>query len=221
MTLDALIDKQDTFEIVRDQIASILVTEIENQMTLATAGGKDPNLWKIRVFTERSNAVEEWLNEPIDTSPICNIWYNDSSFAESMGNISSRQKSDTTYNLDIFGYGTSSASVTGHNAGDKEAALEVQRAIRLIRNILMAGENTFLQLPRGTVWLRWISNINAFQPEFNGQAMQRIQGARIAFRVGFNELSPQTAGEALEIIRATVKRQETGEVYFIAQYDYS
>ena len=33
-----LIDKQDTFEVVRDEIAAILKTEVVSQMALATAG---------------------------------------------------------------------------------------------------------------------------------------------------------------------------------------
>ena len=76
MTIPTLIDKQDTFEIVRDQIATILVTEIVSQQALAVADGKDPDLWKVRIYTERSNAWEQFLEvPPVDESPICNIWY--------------------------------------------------------------------------------------------------------------------------------------------------
>ena len=50
MTLP-LIDKLDTFEIVRDEIAAILATEIASQEALA-AGEPDPTLWRLRVFLE-------------------------------------------------------------------------------------------------------------------------------------------------------------------------
>lgn len=47
MTLQALIDKQDSVEIIRDQIAAILVQEIANQQALAIADSKDPALWTL------------------------------------------------------------------------------------------------------------------------------------------------------------------------------
>ena len=74
MTL-ALIDRQDTFEIIRDQIAALLATEISNQQALASAAGKDPDLWKLRIYLERMNAWEAWLNDQSDLSPLVNIWF--------------------------------------------------------------------------------------------------------------------------------------------------
>jgi len=71
-----LIDKQDSFEIIRDQIAAILSTEVASQMALAIAEAKEPNDWKMRIFIERSNPWEQWLNNPTeDKSPIVNVWY--------------------------------------------------------------------------------------------------------------------------------------------------
>ena len=64
MTLP-LIDKQDSFEIVRDQIAAILKTEITSQIALATTAGKpNPDDWKLRIFSERANPWEQFLNGP-------------------------------------------------------------------------------------------------------------------------------------------------------------
>jgi hypothetical protein len=219
MTIPALIDKQDTFEIVRDQIATILVTEIASQRALATAGGKDSDLWKIRIYTERANAWEQFLEvPPADTSPICNIWYDQSSFPGDRGDTVNRQMSETTYNLDIFGYGIASDDGgTGHNPGDEEAAFAAQRALRLIRNILMAAEYTYLGL-RKTVWQRWPQSIQTFQPELNEQAVQQVRGARVALRVSFNEFSPQVAAETLEYISTTIKRAEDGQI--LAQVDF-
>ena len=59
--ISELIDKQDNFEIVRDQIAAILVNEVASQMALATAEAKDPEDWNLQIFTERSNPWEKWL----------------------------------------------------------------------------------------------------------------------------------------------------------------
>ena len=138
-----LIDKQDSFEVIRDQIAAILATETASQMALATAATKDPQDWKMRIFTERSNPWEQWLNEQTDKSPIVNVWYDNSNFDPSASNIVERQGTDAIFNIDCYGYGVSSDDgATGHNPGDKEAALAVQKALRLVRNILMAAEYT-------------------------------------------------------------------------------
>jgi hypothetical protein len=221
MTIDTLIDKQDGFEIVRDVIATILKAEIASQMSLATAGGKDPELWDIRIFTERSDAWEQWLNDQSDTRPICNVWYDGSDFPQGSGNVVRDQKSEGVFNIDVYGYGQSADDgATGHTPGDKEAAFECHRGIRLIRNILMAALYTYLSL-RGTVWKRWIQSVRIFQPEYNGQAIQNVVAARISFGVDFSEFSPQVTAETLEYISITTKRLEDGEIVLVVDYDFS
>jgi hypothetical protein len=213
-----LIDKQDGFQIVESAIASILVAEIANQQTLAIAAGKDPDLWKIRIFTERSNAWEQWLNDQSDQSPICNIWFDTTTYDKGTSNVVERQRSDTVYNIDCYGFGLSADTPGGgHVAGDAEAAYNYHRSVKLIRNILMAAENTYLGL-RGTVWGRWIQSIRTFQPEYDSQSAQQVVAGRIAFAVSFNEFSPQVATEILEHISVTTFRTEDGEVHFRADY---
>jgi hypothetical protein len=51
--------------------------------------------------------------------------------------------------------------------------------------------------------------------------MQQIVGARLAFRVVFNEFSPQVEAETLELVSAKVSRSEDGEVVVNADYDYT
>lgn len=221
MTISTLIDKQDNFEVIRDQIASILTLEVVSQMALATLAGKDPDDWKLRIFTERSNPWEQWLNDQTDKSPIVNVWFDTSNFNKSSSNIIKRQKLESVFNIDCYGLGISSDKIAGgHNPGDREAAFEVQRALRLVRNILMAAEYTYLGM-RGLVWLRWPQSITAFQPEMNGQAIQKISGARIAFSVDFSEFSPQIVEETLEFLSIDVKRLEDGEIILEADYDFS
>ena len=216
-----LIDKQDNFEIVRDQLAIILVTEVANQMALATAASKDPLLWKLRTFLERSNPFEQFLNDPeADISPLVNIWVDNSQFDPKASNVSERQKSETVYNLDCYGIGISAdLPAGGHTPGDEKASLDVQRAVRLVRNIFQASENTYLQL-QGTVWGRWPHTIEFFQPQIDGRTVQQVKGARFALRVGFNEFSPQYVPETLELVTNTIKRAEDGEVIIEANYDY-
>lgn len=221
MTIATLIDKQDSFEIIRDQIAAILAIEVASQMQLATDGGKDPNDWKLRIFTERSNPWEQLLNEQSDQSPIVNVWYDNSNFDPSGSNIVERQKTEGVFNIDCYGYGMSKDDGgTGHVPGDKEAAFEVQRALRLVRNILMAAEYTYLSL-RGLVWQRWPQAVTVFQPQIDARQIQQIVGARLTFRVVFNEFSPQVEAETLELLSVDVIRAEDGEIYFEADYDYT
>jgi hypothetical protein len=222
MTIPTLIDKQDGFQIVRDQIALILATEIASQQALATAGGKDPDLWKVRIFLERANAWEQFLDvPPADTSPICNVWFDQDTFPEDQGNVVSRQTSRGVFNLDCFGYGVSANNPSGgHEPGDKEAAFEAHRALKLVRNIIMAAEYVYLGL-QGTVGKRWPLSRNSFQREFQELAIQQVAGARFALRVDYNEFSPQVAAETLEYMSTTIKRAEDGEVLAEIDIDHS
>ena len=216
-----LIDKQDNFELVRDQIAGILKLETLAQVALATAASKpDPDDWKLRIYTERSNPWEKFLNDDTDKSPIVNVWYDNSTFDESGSNISERQKTTGIFNIDCYGYAISEDDGAGHKPGDREAAFEAQKAVRLVRNILMAAENTYLQM-RGLVWQRWPQAVNIFQPQQNDRPVENIVAGRVAFRVVFNEFSPQVTGDILEFLAVSVKRAEDGSIYFDADYDYT
>jgi hypothetical protein len=224
MPIDALIDKEDNFEIVRDQIADILTLETASQQTLAKAADKkNPELWKLRVFTERTNPIEEWRDvnssSTIDESPIVNVWYDNGSFPMNKGNVVERQAHDAVYNVDCYGVGFSGDNPGGgHFLGDKEAALETQRAIRLVRNILMAAEYTYLGL-RGTVWMRWPQSITVFQPQIDGGPVAHVMGARIALRTTFNEFSPQVTPTTLDKIVVDTKRTEDGQIVLTAEYN--
>jgi hypothetical protein len=219
--IQTLIDKQDNFEVIRDQIAAILVLESNNQQALAVSEGKDSNLWKLRVFNERYNPWEQFLNTNTDRSPLVNVWYDTSNFDGSASNIVERQKAEAIYNIDCFGYGISSDDgATGHNPGDREAAFEVQRALRLVRNILMSSTYTYLGL-RGLVWQRWPQSISVFQPNLDAQQVQKIVGARLELRVMFNEFSPQYVPETLEYLSVDVFRNEDGQLIAEADFDYT
>lgn len=218
-----LIDKQDGFEIIRDKIAAVLVAEIASQQALALAAAEDPDYWKLRLYTERANIWEQFLNSPSDVSPVINVAFDSAIFVERNSNAIERQKSDSTFNIDCYAYAKSTSTESGHDSGDYLARLELHKAIRFIRNILMAGEYTYLGLSRGDdqiVWRRWIQNVVIYQPEYNGQALQQIAAGRIVFRVEHNEFSPQIAAETLESIFATITRTDDGFVYFTGEFDY-
>lgn len=216
-----LIDKQDTFEIVRNQIALILATEVVNQKALAVAATKDPALWDLKIYTERSNPWEQFLNEDPDETPIVNVWFDTERFDKARSNVVETQTAIGTFNIDCYGYGAASEDGTGQKVSDKEAALEVQRAVKLVRNILMAAENTYLQLPRGTAWDRFPQSITILQPDIDARHVQKVIGARIVLNVSYNEVSPQVVGESLEYLAVDVKRSEDGQIVVEADYDYT
>lgn len=219
--IDALITGRDTSEVVRDQIAAILLREVQNQRALALVAEppEDPDEWMLRIFLERSNPWEEWLEDsPEDTFPIVNVWLDNVSYDPSGSNIVERQKATGVFNIDCYGYGVASDVIGGgHAPGDQGAAIECQRALRLCRRILMAGTYTYLGL-QGYVWRRFTQSATFFQPQIDGRAVQQIQGARLALAVDFNEFSPQVHGPGLEALVAQVERRETGELYFTAQW---
>ncbi len=221
MTIAALLDKKDNFEIVRDQIAQILADEVSSQVNIALGLKKNPNHYDARVFTERSNPWEQWLNSDetlCGEKPIINVWFDNATFDPNSSNISERQKTTGSFNIDCYGYGRSTDDPRGgHNAGDSSAAYEVQRALKLVRNILMAAEYTYLDL-RGLVWQRWCSSITVFQPQLGERAIQNVVGARLVLNVQYNEFSPQVEPSMLCELGVEIKRAENGEV--VAQVDY-
>lgn len=224
--ITTLIDKLDTAEIVRDELAAILRTESTNQVALAIAASRDPADWQLRIFLERTNPWEEFQDpsevadgEPVpQVPPIVNVSFESETFDMGASNLIERQKATATYNIDCYGYGVAADDPDGgHQPGDEDAALDCQRAVRLVRNILMAGPYTYLGL-RGVVWKRSIQSVTMLQPTANEQPVQQIKAARITVQVEFSEFSPQTEGEPLELVFATVKRAETGEIYLTANY---
>jgi len=207
-----LIDKRDNVEIIRDQIGAILAVELANQEVLS--GG----LPQPRVFIERTNPWGMFIDAAPAMVPIINVWFDSSTFEPSTSNVVERQTSQTVFNVDCYGAAASQDDGgSGHTPGDLQAALEAQRAVRLARNILMAGAYTYLGL-RGLVGKRFPLTISMFQPQIDNHAVQRIIGARLALQVHFNEFSPQVAGEALETLMVDVLRRETGELLLRAQY---
>jgi len=222
--LQTLIDKKDNFEIIRDQIAAILAAECANQKALALLADpvQDPDDYDFTVYIERTNPWEQFFIESPDLTPVVNIWYDNSNFDGNASNISERQKTDAVFNIDCYAGGISSADGNGHQPGDEKAALEVQRALRLVRNILMAAPNTYLQL-RGLVWKRWPQSINMFQPQNDTRPVCHVVAGRLALRVTFNEFSPQYVPETLEVVAVAMQfdTNDDGAVTINAEYDYT
>ena len=223
--IEGLIDKRDNLEIVRDQIALILATESTAQQAKAVTAGKDSTQWKLRVFTEAGNP---WENVPqdesgADRSPIVNVWFDSSTVSLRASNTVQSQKYEATFNVDCYGFGIARDdpdNVAGHIPGDRDAAFEAQRAARLVRNIIAAAVNTYLQL-RGVVWFRMVRNITTFQPAIDGRTVEQVVACRLAVEVHYSESSEQIAGESAELVSVEIKRAVDGSVMVAADYDYT
>jgi hypothetical protein len=216
----SLIDKQDNVQIVRDQIAAILLAEVDRQMALATAAGRDPDDWKLRIYLEASNPIEAFLNNPTDTSPIVDVWYDSDTFNLAASNLHERQMTEAIYNIDCYGYGVAEETVDGHTPGDKAASFASADAAKLVRNILMAAENTWLLL-RGVVGRRYVISRNAFQPERGTDSVQKILGTRLRLSVTFNEFSPQTEAVRLNYVAIDIHRAYDGRLTSEHDFDYA
>ncbi len=222
--IDSLIDKLDTFEQVRDIVAYILAVESANQQVLATNAGKDADLWKLRVYIEAHNPWEAYKDPTVpgaDLSPIVNVWWDNSIFDKKSSNEFERQTSETVINIDCYGYGVSQdVPGPGHTPGDTAAALAMQRAVRLVRNILMSDQYRYLGL-KGLVGGRWPQAATSFQPTLEANTVQKIVGARIALATKFNEFAPQATYENIEYIAVDIKRASDGMLLAEADYDYT
>jgi hypothetical protein len=216
--IDAILNTPDNFEVIRDQLAAILVVELANQAVLS--GLEQP-----RVFVERSDPWGEFLDAPeaepsAPPAPIINVWFETSTTDGAASNIVERQKVDAIYNIDCYAAAVSSETVDGHIAADRLAAFRAQATVRLARQILMSAHYTYLAM-RGVVWKRWAQSVTMFQPQIDNRQAQRVVAGRLSLLVQFSEFSPQNVGETLELISVEVKRAENGEVYLLADYPHT
>lgn len=224
--IDTLIDKVDNVEVVRDLIGGILATEIAEQQILAVAAAQNPDDYKLRIFTERSNPWEQWLNviPSTDLSPLVNVWFESETFDPKTSDTFERQKAEAQYNIDCYAFAFSEDVIAGgHKPGDREAAFEVARAVRLVRNILRSNVNQLLLNggKNGFIWNTWINSITAFQPESDpGVAVQNVLAMRVVLQVDFNEFSPQPIENILELVTVDVHRTEDGEIVLEADYAF-
>lgn len=217
-----LIDKRDNFELVRDEIAAILLAETTSQQALATAAARDPSEWKLAVYTERTTPWHEYLDlpetleNPSRAPRIVNVWFNGLTFDMAASNVVERQKASATFHVDCYAYAASADEASGgHVAGDQRASIEAHAVARLVRNILMAATYTYLGM-RSVVGRRWITGIDAFQPGSDDRMAQQTGAVRVSLQVEFSEFSPQVTGEPLELLSVGVRRAETGQIYFTA-----
>ena len=219
MVLDALINKQDNFEIVRDQIAAILALETVNQQTLAEADMLDPSLWAFDVYIERSVPWARFQNTDEDQKPIVNVWFENSNYDRRSSSPTSSQLTDSQFHIDVYAAGVAHVTSEGHAPADEKAALNCQRIIRLVRNIVMAAQNHQLGLT-GVVAHRWFSAVTSFQPQQENEQATHIVAGRMTLDVRHTEENPEVEPMPLETLTTLVTLDPSGAVLPV-DYDFT
>lgn len=183
-----LITSPDSFEVIGETIYNILKTEIANQVNLATLAGQpyDPEDYRLRVYYEQANKMDQLADDEIaDKAPIVNLYYEDSTTDLEASTYTIGQNVNSIFIIDIGAVGQTKLVTGGHEAGEKNAALNAKRAARLVRNILMHAENKHLLIPT-IVGRRYVQELNSFVPDQNKPA-NPIHGMSFRFAVDHKE----------------------------------
>lgn len=214
--INILIDKQDTCEIIRDQLAAILAIEIAHQAELAEDSGKNVDDFYFSVYSECSNPWE------VDEMPLVNISFDNDRFDNKNSDLLSRQRATGTFYLDCY----ANKKTTDADSGDELSTREAVRIARFVRNIIMSNEYTYLLL--GTrelgansslVTRRRISRREVFKSDIKAENYENVVACRLTLEVDYDEFAPQTVMTDLELLILQCEQEDTGKVNFNAEYD--
>jgi hypothetical protein len=218
--ITTLIDKEDTNEIVRNKIATILAVEIANQKALAvTAGKPNPDDWFFNVFIERARPWEVLTDNDgseIGEMPLVNVMFDSDSFDNRGSANLNQQRSKGVFLIDCYAHKTA----TSANAGDELTSKESDRIARLVRNILMFAGYTYLEL-RGVVERRYVNKRDKLQPDIRQEGFENIVVTRISFEVDYVESTTEATPEVLENVFGECTLSDTGQVLFEVDFDYT
>lgn len=221
--IDTLIEGQDGWELARDTVAAILAVEIASQKAQAVTASEDETQWDFEIFSERDNPIGEWTN--LDTTatykPIVNVWSDGFSTPRDQSTVT-HNHAETTVNVDCYGLGWAKTDgVTGHEVADKAAALEAQRAARLVRRILLSEHYTYLgSARRAAQWCfgREVSNGKPFRPDVSLKKGFSAVVLRVTLKATVKEQVPQITGQTINFVHLEVTRAEDGKVLLKADY---
>jgi hypothetical protein len=222
--INTLIEKQDTNEIVRDQIAAIITVELARQRALAAAASKSQVPYTIDVYAERLRPWELLSDEDGDEAsemPLVNISFDNDTFDNKGSDTVGNQKAKGIFYIDCYGHKNSYINSKGVKIhGDSLTSRESDRVAALIRNIIMAGEWTYLGL-QGSVFRRYILRREKFIPsDREGRFFETVVSTRMTLEVEYKEYSPQNPGVDLELLINTCEIEETGLV-INQKFDYT
>jgi hypothetical protein len=221
--LTELIDKQDTNEIVRDQIAAILAIEIDKQKDLAVIAGKNPVEWDVDIYIEKSRPWEllsDENGEEISETPLVNVSFDNDVFDNKGSDAVGNQKVVGTFYIDCYAHKNSYRDdYCNLIDGDTLTSRESDKVARLVRNIIMAGPYTYLGLQK-TVFKRYINRREKFNPsDREGKYFENVIVTRITLNVDYKEYSPQAETTDIETLIANCKVGDDGLVEFNIEFD--
>ena len=155
------------FEVVRDAIAAIIKTELDNQKTLKTLSDN------IKVFSGRSAGFNQ--SEQLMINVLVDAGTTERTF-ESGAHMA------VVYFIDIY----TSAKENSENIGGKVSSDKRDLYSGMIRYILNDNHYQTLGLPRGLIMSTAVTGFDNFESQ-NAQDAAFVKMARIAFSVRVNE----------------------------------
>jgi hypothetical protein len=224
--IETLIDKQDNFEIIRDQIAAILAIEVSNQVELAKIAGKNIEDYDFDVYVERSRPWDVNTNaegNQCGALPLVNVLFDNDNFSGNNSNKTERQRAVGTFYIDCYGAKNKNAKMSGDEASSKES----DRIGRLVRNIIMSAKYNSLALGyaefgqgNNIVFSRQIMKREKFLPDINNKNFENVVGTRLTLEVQYDEYAPQYEPTELDLLYVKcLKDSVTGQIYFEGNYD--
>lgn len=193
----------DNIEVIREQIAALLVLDLENQYRLAKEA-EDPNKkdYDVSVFVEKDNPIQ-FVEKAENPFPLVNVSLESAEQAGSTATVN-RQSMTATFYVDVYATGNADSL---EDKGMK-ASMKAWKTARLVRRILRAETNTYLRL-RGIVGGVSLS-FQSGEPA-DVQSAIRVKMVRVTAKVDYTENVEITSGPGIEVISMTVK-DDTGEV---------
>jgi|SRR6478609_280735 len=185
------------FEIIRDQIAIILVTELANQYTLTN----DPNLNNIKGQVEAINPEDK------TELPVINVSFVRGDFGDLKANDGTN-KGIYRYHIDVY----VNAKTTQSAKGDNLSAIALQRIIGVIRTIIDHPIYNTLGFSKGFIWRTKINNID-IRDEGKNDALNSRMG-RLTMEVQATESTDMPDGILIAGANTHVTLHETEKGYY-------
>jgi hypothetical protein len=216
--ISSLIQTTQNVDIVKDRIAEILVTESSSQQQLASAAHQDSDLWKLRVFTDRSDVIGEFKPDELGCAvPIVVVnfagWEDDRRQSTDISEFVHKCR----YTVDIYGYGAARGANFGHQPADYVAERETHRARALVEQILNAAEYLQLGFSDAAFGDRKITSLAVARPN-EQPSNSSVMVSRLIVEITVCESSPQMEPIVIGGVSLTVTDNATGELLASADY---
>lgn len=219
-------------ELVRDQIALIISTELPGLKALAesliiTEPGSpqgeqaqkdlDNGIYDIidNIFIEKGTHFQD------TEMPGLNIYFGRSDFSGSQGDTVHKQKANTSYIIEVHEREKHEQAADVIKYGDEKSARNTARILGILRGILMSGQyvtlgGTFKKI----VWRRRVTSLDVFQPDYQESDGRHGIVGMLNILVEFEEIGPEISGEillsAITDIKVKLKTADDGKIIQIA-----